>query len=83
MASTWKSGGTLNEALSLPLGRYCADFGFWAQQTVEPQHVQEAVEAINTHTEAGSMTFVSQAQLIVKAQEESYCFTGWAKLKLF
>lgn len=83
MATTWKGGGTLDDALSLPLGRYCANFGFWVDQSVEPQHVQHAVDAINENVEHGAMTFVSQAQIIVKAQEENLAFADWAELNLF
>jgi hypothetical protein len=82
MIKTWNSQtNTIEEALDLPKGSYAANFGFLVEQSVNPEHVLEAAEAIKNH-EINAIV-ASQAGLICKAQELGVAFQDWAELKTF
>ena len=72
----WTQNNTIEEALSLPEGSYAADFGFLVQQSVNPDHVLIAAQAIKENNI--ECTVASQAGLLVKAQESKVAFTDWA-----
>ena len=76
----WTNEKTIEDALTLPEGRYCADFGIRIEQSVAPDRVIEAAQAIKN---AGvQVTVATQAAILVKAQELGVAFTDWAPLKL-
>jgi hypothetical protein len=70
----------VQDAFKLPKGKYCADFGFYVEQGVEPDHVLQAAQALLSSGE--SFAVASQAGVIVKAQELTDAFDGWAPLIL-
>lgn len=76
----WTQNNTVEEALSLPEGRYCADFGFKVEQSVEPDHVLLAAQAIIDNKI--QCTVASQAAIIVKAKQAGVAFDSWAELSL-
>lgn len=71
---------TVQDALKLPVGKYCANFGFYVEQSVEPDHVLQAAQALLNSGE--SFAVASQAGVIVKAQELTDAFDTWAPLIL-
>lgn len=76
----WTQDNSAGEALSLPKGTYCANFGFLVQQSVEPDYVLQAAQAIidnNIQIKAAS-----QAAIIVKAKQAGVAFDTWAELSL-
>ncbi len=73
----WNSQvNTIEQALDLPKGSYAADFGFLVQQSVDPNHVLEAAQAVKDSGEP--ITVATQAKLMVVAQEKGLAFTTWA-----
>ena len=63
----------------LPVGRYAADFGFLVEQSVNPENVLIAAQALlNSKQE---FVVASQAGLLVKAQQMGLAFEDWAPLK--
>lgn len=76
----WTQSNSSEEALSLPKGAYCANFGFWVQQSVEPDHVIVAAQAIIDNNI--QCVAASQAAIIVKAKQAGVAFQAWAELSL-
>jgi hypothetical protein len=76
----WTQNNTVEEALSLPKGRYCADFGFRVEQSVEPDHVLLAAQALIDGNI--QVTVASQAAIIVKAKQAGVAFENWAELSM-
>jgi hypothetical protein len=64
------------QALELPQGSYAADFGFLVEQSVNPDHVLEAAQAIkNAECDVKAAT---QAKVMFLAQDKGLAFTDWA-----
>lgn len=76
----WTQNNTVEEALSLPEGRYCADFGFRIAQSVERDHVLLAAQALIDNKI--QTTVASQAGIIVKARQAGVAFEDWAELSM-
>lgn len=76
----WTQNNSVEEALSLPEGTYCANFGFLVQQSVEPDYVLMAAQAIIDNNI--QCTVASQAAIIVKAKQAGVAFDTWAELSL-
>lgn len=76
----WTENNTVEEALNLREGTYCADFGFLVQQSVDSYHVILAAQAIIDNKI--SCTVASQAEIIVKAKQAGVAFKDWAELKI-
>ena len=76
----WTQSNSSEEALSLPKGTYCANFGFLVQQSVEPDYVLMAAQAIIDNNI--QCTAASQAAIIVQAQQSGVAFESWAELRL-
>ena len=76
----WTQNNSVEEAFSLPEGTYYANFGFLVQQSVEPDHVLMAAQAIIDNNI--QCTAASQAAIIVKAKQSGVAFDTWAELNL-
>lgn len=72
----WTQENELEDALSLPTGRWYAHvFGMAVEQSVKPRYVNEAVEGLKN---AGiEVKAFSQAEIIVKAEKAKVAFQGW------
>lgn len=68
------------DALNLKEGRIAADFGFLVQQSIDAQNVFDAATAL---VESGKefKPCVTQAAVMIQAQETGVCFTDWARLQ--
>ncbi len=76
--TVWNSlKNTVDEALALPKGRFAADFGFWVEQSVSPDKVLDVVTELQE--KQISITAVSQAGILVKAQENGL-LGEWGKI---
>ena len=77
----WTQNNSVEQALSLPKGRYCANFASLCfQQSVEPDYVLMAAQAIIDNNI--QCTVASQAAIIVKASQAGVAFDTWAELSL-
>jgi hypothetical protein len=80
MAKVWTQDMPVDAALSLPEGRFAADFGFFVQQSVNPDHVLMAAQAIKDSKQI--VVTASQAGVLVKDSELGLMPDSWAPLKL-
>jgi hypothetical protein len=76
----WTQNDSVEKALELPKGRYAANFGFWVEQSVNPEYVLIASQSIVDNKI--QCTVASQAGLIVKAQQAGVAFSDWAELRV-
>lgn len=68
-----------DEALELPQGSYCADFGFLVEQSVSLGDLDETITELKQKNIA--ITATTQAAILVKAQQNGL-LDNWAKLSL-
>ena len=67
------------DALELPKGRIAADVGFWVEQSVDPDDVLEAAQALVDA--AIEVKVASQAKLLVVAQQKGLALQEWGEIR--